>query len=107
MEVRHYCRNQRCRSKLKVPVDSKHHCCQGCSDPFPLTRCRVCEKDITADPMSGERRKRLAKRLYCGRKCKHEATRYPHVYAWGVQGAAKSSVRSKSADSTGQKSGLK
>jgi hypothetical protein len=102
MSARHRCRNQHCRLKLKAPVENEHHafCCHGCFDRFYLKRCRVCERDIASNPITGERRKRLSKRHYCGRKCKQEAARFPRVYAWGVPEAGKSPVSSRSAHST-------
>jgi hypothetical protein len=102
MSARHRCRNQHCRLKLKAPAENEHHafCCHGCFDRFYLKRCRVCERDIASNPITGERRKRLSKRHYCGRKCKQEAARFPRVYAWGVPEAGKSPVSSRSAHST-------
>ena len=43
--VRHYCRNPRCRSKLKAPVANPREafCARGCHSSFYLKRCLVCE----------------------------------------------------------------
>jgi hypothetical protein len=108
-QVHQRCRNPRCRLKLKEPVGNKHRafCCRGCYDGFYLGRCRVCEKDISIDPLTGERRKRLGQRLFHGRTCKAEAARFPHVYAWVLPDPARSSARSNSAHSAGIKFGIK
>jgi hypothetical protein len=75
MSPRHYCRNQRCRSKLKAPIDNPHHafCCRGCHGQFYRVRCLVCE-----DPMQ---RKRENQRFKSGHaKCQSEYQRFPRVY---------------------------
>jgi len=76
--LRHYCRNPRCRSKLKAPVENEHHafCTRGCFDSFYFTRCRVCEKPL---------REKRGGRLYCRppNKCASEAQKWPHVYSYG------------------------
>jgi hypothetical protein len=75
ISLRHRCRNPGCRSKLPAPVADAHQafCCQSCCASFYRTRCAVCERDISADPMTGERRSGSAHRRYCGRKCKTAA----------------------------------
>ena len=47
-ELRHYCRNPRCRTKLAAPVSNPRDafCCRGCFDSFYLHRCAVCEGPI-------------------------------------------------------------
>lgn len=75
VNLRHYCRNQRCRSKLKAPVDNVHHafCCSGCYKSFYRTRCVVCEDKI--------RRKGDHQKFGSGHaKCRSEYRRFPHVY---------------------------
>ena len=44
-ELRHYCRNPRGRSKLKIPVasDRAAFCARGCHTQFYRSRCLVCE----------------------------------------------------------------
>src|SRR6516225_7835340 len=44
-ELRHYCRNPRCRSKLPQPVANPREafCARGCHSSFYLKRCLVCE----------------------------------------------------------------
>jgi hypothetical protein len=83
VEPRHYCRNLKCRSKLPAPIENvrKAFCCRGCHSAFYRTRCLVCEKDTGTNPLTGEKRKRLGQRKFCGRKCKAEARQFPHVYA--------------------------
>jgi hypothetical protein len=82
-DSRHYCRNQHCRSRLKEPIDHPRSafCTRGCYKSFYRSRCLVCERSIIADPSTGQPRQRLDQRKFCGRRCKHEARRYPHLYA--------------------------
>jgi hypothetical protein len=73
-ELRHYCRNQRCRSKLAAPVGNEHQafCCGSCFEQFYRTRCLVCET-----------RKHHQRRQLCGHvRCKAEKARFPHLYTW-------------------------
>jgi hypothetical protein len=46
--LRHYCRNPRCRSKLKEPVDNPRvaFCTRGGHSSFYLKRCLVCERQF-------------------------------------------------------------
>jgi hypothetical protein len=65
-ELRHHCRNPRCRTKLKAPVTNPREafCARGCHGSFYLKRCRVCEEPI-------ERAKR-GTRLICKKsKCRN------------------------------------
>jgi hypothetical protein len=109
--LRHRCRNPRCRAKLTAPVENKRHafCCHDCHDQFYRARCLVCERDTRIDPMTGKRRAR--RHQYCGRKCKSESARFPHVYrAWppkGVPQPVRRASDSKSAHSTGLKIGIR
>jgi hypothetical protein len=45
-EVRHYCRNPKCRSKLKAPIANTREafCTRGCRERFYRLRCYVCEE---------------------------------------------------------------
>jgi hypothetical protein len=47
-ELRHRCRNPKCRSKLPAPVSNEREafCATGCHSSFYLHRCRVCEEAI-------------------------------------------------------------
>lgn len=56
-EVRHYCRNPRCRSKLPAPFTNPRQafCSRGCYNSFYLHRCRVCEGPIEQPKAGGER----------------------------------------------------
>jgi hypothetical protein len=104
---RQYCRNSRCRSKLREPVENHHHafCCKGCFETFYLRRCRVCERDISNDPLTGEARKRLSRRKYCGRKCANEAERFSRAYAWIGSQPTKREMNSRNAHEMGIESG--
>jgi hypothetical protein len=73
--LRHYCRNVRCRSKLKAPVENEHHafCTPGCHQSFYWSRCLVCEKVI--------RRKNEHQKFGSGHAvCRSEHRRFPHAY---------------------------
>jgi hypothetical protein len=105
--LRYRCRNPRCRMKLPAPTENDHHafCCRGCCSVFYRSRCVVCERDISNDPVSGQRRcLSTSHRKFCGRKCRAEGRRYPHVYAWGVPEAVRRTARPTYADKTGLKS---
>jgi hypothetical protein len=72
--LRHYCRNPRCRSKLKAPVENHHHACTpGCHASFYRSRCLVCENVI--------RRKNEQQKLGSGHgRCRADYDRFRHVY---------------------------
>jgi len=55
-ELRHRCRNPRCRTKLAAPVTNSRDafCCRGCFDSFYLRHCVVCEGPIE-QPKRGRR----------------------------------------------------
>jgi hypothetical protein len=46
--LRHYCRNQKCRTRLPAPVSNPRDafCCPGCHARFYFRRCIVCERDM-------------------------------------------------------------
>ena len=107
VELRHYCRNLKCRSKLPAPIENvrKAFCCRGCHSAFYRTRCLVCEKDTGTNPLTGEKRKRLGQRKFCGRKCKAEARQFPHVYAGVLPGPVRRTRSSSSCDKMDLKTG--
>lgn len=102
-QVRHYCRNQHCRSRLKEPVENPHRafCCKGCFESFYLRRCRVCERDLRQTGKGGQQR------FYCRppHKCASEARKWPERYDWAL-GHGLRSHGSESVDKTGIKFGL-
>jgi hypothetical protein len=65
-EVRHRCRNPRCRSKLPTPVVNEREafCARGCHTSFYLHRCLVCERAIE-QPKRG--RRLICKKAKCKR----------------------------------------
>jgi hypothetical protein len=77
--LRHYCRNQHCRSKLAEPVDSERRafCTRGCHATFYRHRCVVCEKSIT--------RRTETQRLCGSGACAYAHKQNPEVY--GFQGS--------------------
>jgi hypothetical protein len=69
--LRHYCRNQRCRSKLKEPTDSLPNAfwTRGCLTSFYRTRCLVCERPTDGPlPDGSARSARTERRRLCGRR---------------------------------------
>ena len=76
--LRHYCRYQKCRSKLPAPVSNEREafCSRGCYGAFYRKRCRVCEQPIE-QPKRGERL--ICKRAACinALRQRPEAYRYP------------------------------
>jgi hypothetical protein len=72
--LRHYCRFERCRSRLAAPVENTHRafCTRSCHSSFYRHRCLVCEKDLPKGP---------ANRKICkSAKCRSEYRRFSHVY---------------------------
>ena len=97
--LRHRCRNPRCRMKLKAPVDNPHKafCTKGCYDSFYLKRCVVCEKEKP----SGR-----SDRKFCRRpKCRTEYHKNPGLFGETASTITLRTDSSKSADSTGIKTG--
>ena len=65
IELRHYCRNPLCRSKLPAPVANPREafCTRGCHSSFHLHRCLICEQ-----PM----KRRTGNQRICGkRRCRN------------------------------------
>ena len=79
-ELRHRCRNPRCRSKLPAPVANAREafCARGCHGAFYRARCLVCEGTIE-QPRRGTR-------LICKKaKCKNAwRTGLDHAYVDGL-----------------------
>ena len=73
-KLRHRCRNPRCGSKLREPVENLHaaFCTRGCWEQYHRSRCVVCER--------GFDRKVENKRLCERRLCRAEMRRWPAVY---------------------------
>src|SRR5262249_16977433 len=100
---RHYCRNLHCRSKLKAPVENERDafCTRGCFEIFYRTRCRVCERRLDANPMTGGKRVADGRRRFCGRKCASKAPIDPR----GYRDSPPRKRRARSAHLAGLKSG--
>ena len=65
IEVRHYCRNPKCRSKLKSAVSNPREafCARGCHTSFYRKRCLVCEEAME---------RKTENQLICGkRRCRN------------------------------------
>jgi hypothetical protein len=47
-DLRHYCRNPKCRTRLPEPVSNPREgfCTRGCYSSFYLHRCLICEGPI-------------------------------------------------------------
>jgi hypothetical protein len=78
-KVRHYCRNPRCRAKLKDPVENARaaFCCRGCFVGYFRRRCLVCEETYER----ATEHQKLCRR----RKCRRDYNKNPIAYAspWG------------------------
>ena len=64
-DLRHYCRNPRCRMKLPEPISNPREafCTRGCHTQFYRKRCLVCEA-----PME----RKTEQQLICGkRRCRN------------------------------------
>ena len=98
-DLRHRCRNPRCRMKLTAPVVNPHKafCTRGCHSSFYLKRCVVCEND---KPAGSTARRKLCRRPKCeGRYRKNSA----HYSFLGADTTSAANVP-RSAQSTGIKS---
>jgi hypothetical protein len=88
--LRHYCRFERCRSRLAAPVENTHRafCTRGCHLSFYRHRCLVCEKDLPKGPAN----RKICKSV----KCRAAYRRLPHVYhfAENVQRPLETSIKS-------------
>lgn len=103
---RHYCRNLRCRSRLKLEVENPRHafCCRGCFTTFHRLRCVVCERPT-----------KTGRAEICHRpKCRYALRQWPHVYRFprgkkhtDRESPVRRKVASRSAHFTGIKSGDK
>ena len=72
-ETRHYCRNPRCRMKLKAPVENPRaaFCTRGCHSSFYRRRCVVCEHDME---------RKTENQLICGkRRCRNALQAAPNL----------------------------
>ena len=77
--LRHYCRNPRCRSKLKEPVDAhRAFCTPGCHSSFYLKRCVVCEND---KPAGSTARRKLCRRPKCEGRYRKNSAHYSFLGA--------------------------
>lgn len=93
-QLRHFCRNKNCRTKLAVPTDNEHRafCTEGCFNQFYRRRCKVCEKELP--------REASAQRNCCrSAKCRADFRKFRHSYAFGK-------VDARSAHLTGLKNPL-
>jgi hypothetical protein len=88
--LRHYCRNPKCRTKLKQPVANLHKafCSRGCHDSFHLKRCVVCEAE--KPPRSTARRK-LCRRPKC--EARYRQNRGLYAFPGAGTGHTENAVR--------------
>ena len=94
-ELRHYCRNKQCRSRLKDPTDNPRRafCTRWCHQSFYRSRCVVCEDQF---------RRRSSSQKVCGHhECKRELRRFPLAYTFLVPSAQKCAAGSKNPHKTG------
>src|SRR5262245_26211516 len=106
-QLRHFCRNKNCRTKLAVPADNHHKafCSSSCHEQFYRWRCNVCEKEIPRDKHSKPRNCCRSK------ECQKDFRLYRDAYvmprkASAVQVGENCKSDSKSAHFTGAKSAL-
>jgi hypothetical protein len=79
-DLRHRCRNPRCRMKLALPVANQHRafCTPGCHSSFYLKRCLVCEND---KPAGSTARRKLCRRPKCEGRYRKNSAHYSFVGA--------------------------
>ena len=98
-DLRHHCRNPRCRMKLTAPAVNPHKafCTRGCHSSFYLKRCLVCEND---KPAGSTARRKLCRRPKCEGRYRKNSARYSFL---GADTTSAANVP-RSAQSTGIKS---
>jgi hypothetical protein len=98
-DLRHRCRNPRCRMKLTAPVVNPHKafCTRGCHSSFYLKRCLVCEND---KPAGSTARRKLCRRPKCEGCYRKNSAHYSFLGADTTSAAN----APRSAQSTGIKS---
>jgi hypothetical protein len=87
-EVRHRCRNPRCRDKLPAPVSNAREafCRRGCYNSFYRRHCLICERHIE-QPKRG-------RRLICGKvKCRRAFRNNCWLGRYHTSSAAKSTSK--------------
>jgi hypothetical protein len=100
VELRHRCRNPRCRSKLPTPVSNEREafCTRGCHSSFYLHRCLICERRIE-QPKRG--RRQICRRASCRNALQGR-------YSLGrYHASSNAKLISESADSIGVKDAIK
>jgi len=77
--LRHYCRNARCRARLKEPVENARaaFCCRTCYDNFYRAHCLVCGEPFTRNSSN----QRLCTRRNCRREFKRDSSAF--ASPWG------------------------
>jgi hypothetical protein len=98
-EVRHYCRNPRCRSKLPAAVSNPREafCTRGCHNNFYRRCCLICERPI-------EQPKRGKRKICSKAKCRAAYRNNSWLGRYHTSSAAK--LISKEADFIGRKEPL-
>lgn len=98
-DLRHHCRNPRCRMKLIAPAVNPHKafCTRGCHSSFYLKRCLVCEND---KPAGSTARRKLCRRPKCEGRYRKNSAHYSFLGADTTSAAN----APRSAQSTGVKS---
>jgi hypothetical protein len=99
-QLRHFCRNKNCRTKLEVPTDNHHKafCKPFCHATFYNRRCLVCEKDLP----QGHRRQ-----LCSDRKCRRDYRNFRPTYTFALPLPQNRRGDAKSPCGTGTIFGLK
>lgn len=92
---RHFCRNPRCRSLMKEPIDNPHRafCTVGCYEQYFRHRCAVCEREMERTT----ERRRICER----RNCRNLLRQWPIRYAPMVRGASGGFSPDRNADGLG------
>ena len=73
IDVRYYCRNPKCRSKLREPASNQREafCARGCHTSFYRKRCLICER-----PME----RKTEQQLICGKRlCRNALAARPYL----------------------------
>jgi hypothetical protein len=98
-ELRHYCRNINCRTKLPEPTANlrRAFCNRGCHAVFYRNRCLVCENELPP----GRSDRKLCRRPKCRREYRQNKVLFEPPKQKNGSGTARAHLALKTLDKTG------
>jgi hypothetical protein len=98
-ELRHYCRNSNCRTKLPEPTANlrRAFCTRGCHAQFYRNRCLVCENELPP----GRSDRKLCRRPKCRREYRQNKVLFETPKPKSGSDTVRAHLASKNPDKTG------